>query len=47
LEILGHAVQVVLFLGRRHFKDAFSFPDQHLGSLNFLSTRVIHDFPSS
>ena len=35
LEILGHVVKVILFLGRRQFKDAFGFRDQYLGSLNF------------
>ena len=42
LEILGHVVKVILFLGRRQFKDAFGFRDQYLGSLNFFPTRFIH-----
>ena len=45
LEILGHVVKVILFMGRRQFKDAFGFRDQYLGSLNFFPTRFIHARP--
>jgi hypothetical protein len=45
LEILGHVVKVVLFLGRRHFKDVFGFPDQSQSPLNLFATRVIHARP--